>query len=355
MTLALQLAGRGRGKTSPNPLVGAVIARRGKIVGKGYHRRVGESHAEVNALKDAGSLARGSTLYVNLEPCSHWGRTPPCTEIIIKSGIAEVVIASRDPNPLVKGKGMRKLRSAGIKVRSGILRKPALRLNEAYLKYITTGKPFVILKVAASLDGKIATSEGESKWITCPRARDYGRRRRREVAGILVGIGTVLADDPGLRAKGGKRKESGPGPVRIILDRQLRIPLQARVLGGPVIIATTRRASPEKRKALEKQGAKILIIKEKEDKLDLRELVKELGSLGIASLLVEGGGEVNTSFLKENLVDKILFFIAPKIIGGTKSAVGELGISRLRNALRLSDITLNRFGDNFLVEGYIKR
>jgi diaminohydroxyphosphoribosylaminopyrimidine deaminase/5-amino-6-(5-phosphoribosylamino)uracil reductase len=355
MALALKLAERGKGRTSPNPLVGAVIVQRGKIVGRGYHKRAGEPHAEINALREAGSKAKGSTLYINLEACSHYGRTPPCTESIIKSGIKKVVIALKDPNPLVKGKGIKKLCSAGIEVKLGILRKPALRLNEAYIKYITMGKPFIILKTAASLDGKIATSQGDSKWITGERAREYAHRLRREMAGILVGIGTVLADDPRLTAKSEGKRKNQREPVKIIVDSKLRTPLRAKVLSHPTIIATTKCASPKKISALEKKRAKVLIIEEKKGKVNLRKLMKELSRLGVNSLMVEGGAEINTSFLKENLVDKVLFFIAPKIIGGRKSSVGELGISKIRDALRLSSLTFKRFVNDILIEGHIKR
>jgi diaminohydroxyphosphoribosylaminopyrimidine deaminase/5-amino-6-(5-phosphoribosylamino)uracil reductase len=352
MALALKLAEKGKGRTSPNPLVGAVIVQRGRIVGKGYHKRAGEPHAEINALRDAGSKVKGSTLYLNLEPCSHYGRTPPCTESIIKSGIKKVVVALKDPNPLVKGKGIKKLCSAGIEVKLGILRKQALRLNEAYIKYVTTGKPFIILKTAASLDGKIATSQGNSKWITGESTRKYTHRLRREMAGILVGIGTVLADDPSLTVSS---KVNQREPVKIIVDTKLRTPLKAKVLNRPTIIATTKSASPKRISALGKKGAKVLIIEEKEGKVNLRKLMKELGRLGITNLMVEGGAEINTSFLKENLVDKVLFFLAPKIIGGRKSSVGELGISKIRDVLHLSSLTFKRFANDILIEGYIKR
>jgi diaminohydroxyphosphoribosylaminopyrimidine deaminase/5-amino-6-(5-phosphoribosylamino)uracil reductase len=355
MALALKLAERGKGRTSPNPSVGAIIVQKEKIVGQGYHKRPGEPHAEVEALRSAGSKARGSTLYLNLEPCSHQGRTPPCTESIIKSGIKKVVVALKDPNPLVNGKGIKRLRSAGIEVKSGVLRKPALRLNEGYIKYITTGKPFIILKTAASLDGKIATSQGDSKWITGARAREYTHRLRGEMDGILVGIGTVLADDPYLRANSKERRKNQREPVKIIVDTKLRTPLRAKVLSPPAIIATTKGASPKKVSVLRKKGIEVLIIEEKEGKVNLRKLIKELGKREITNLMIEGGAEINTSFLKENLVDKILFFIAPQIIGGRKSSVGELGIFKLRDALHLSGITFKRFADDLLIEGYIKR
>lgn len=348
MRLSLRLSRKGKGKTSPNPLVGTVIVKKEEIVGKGYHKQAGEPHAEINALKEAGERAKDAVLYVNLEPCCHYGRTPPCTESIIQAGIKEVVIALKDPNPYVNGKGIREIRLAGIKVRSGILEKEAQKLNEVYLKYITTGEPFVILKSALTLDGKMATHSGSSKWITGEKAREYAHCLRKEVDGILVGIETVLKDNPHLTVKGKKL-------TKIIVDSKARIPLTANVLNHSTVVATTKLAPEKKIRDLEKRGVKVLIIEEKKNKVNLKKLVQELGKRQITSLIVEGGSAINTSFLKENLVDKILFFFAPKIVGGTKFSIGELGIDKIKDALSLSRVTFKKFDSDILVTGYPKK
>ncbi|MCK4648977.1 bifunctional diaminohydroxyphosphoribosylaminopyrimidine deaminase/5-amino-6-(5-phosphoribosylamino)uracil reductase RibD [bacterium] len=357
MRVALKLAVRAKGRTSPNPLVGAVIVKDNRIIGKGYHRRAGEPHAEINALDMAGERARGATLYLNLEPCAHFGRTSPCTKKIISSRIKEVVVAMIDPNPLNCGRGVKELRKAGIEVKVRTLKKEAKKINEAYIKYITTKKPFVILKTAMSLDGKIATKTGDSKWITNESSRKYVHKLRSEVDAVLVGIETVLKDDPLLTIRCPKSKVQSQ-PVRVVVDSRARIPLGAKILNraAPTIVATTKLASRKKIEALKKKGAKVLIIKNKNRKVDLRELLKRLGELEITSLLVEGGGRINASFLKNGLVDKVLFFIAPKIIGGEEALTpveGE-GIERIKHAIKLKDISIKRFREDVLIEGYIK-
>lgn len=359
MRVALKLAVRAKGKTSPNPLVGAVIVKNDRIIGKGYHRRAGESHAEINALDMAGRRAKGATLYLNLESCAHLGRTPPCTKRIISSGIKKVVAAMIDPNPLNCGRGVKELRKAGVKVKVGILEKEARKINEAYIKYITTKRPFVILKTAMSLDGKIATKTGDSKWITNESSRRYVHRLRSEVDAVLIGIETVLKDDPRLtaRIKDPGSRISVRNPTRVVVDSRARIPLGARVLNQEAltIVATTKFASKKKIKALEKKGATVLIIKDRDKNVNLKELLKNLGELEITSLLVEGGGRINASFLENGLVNKVLFFVAPKIIGGEEALTpveGE-GIKRIKDAVKLKDISIKRFGEDVLVEGYV--
>jgi diaminohydroxyphosphoribosylaminopyrimidine deaminase/5-amino-6-(5-phosphoribosylamino)uracil reductase len=340
MQLALNLAKKGR--TSPNPLVGAVVVLNGEIIGKGCHKKAGAPHAEVNALR--GITAEGATLYVNLEPCSHYGKTPPCTELIIKSGIKRVVCAMEDPNPLVHG--IEELQNHGINVKTGVLEEKARKLNEKFIKYTKTELPFVTVKCAVSLDGKICCNTGDSKWITSDRARKYARELRGEYDAILVGINTVLQDDPGLRA------EKGDDPLRIILDSTLKIPVNATVLSDPhVIVVTTERYNREKREQIEKKG-KIWICGT--EKVDLRQLMQNLGEKGITSVLIEGGSEVSASAVRERIVDKFYFFIAPKLITGrnVKGPLGGEGIDMMSAAIRLKDLTVRRIGEDILIEAY---
>ncbi|MCL6635390.1 MAG: bifunctional diaminohydroxyphosphoribosylaminopyrimidine deaminase/5-amino-6-(5-phosphoribosylamino)uracil reductase RibD, partial [Peptococcaceae bacterium] len=325
MRMALELAGRARGRTSPNPMVGAVVVKDGKVVGSGYHLRAGTPHAEVHALNEAGEKARGATLYVTLEPCCHYGRTGPCSEAVIGAGIARVVVAMTDPNPKVAGGGIKRLREAGIEVTLGVLEEEARELNEVFIKYITTGRPFVVAKAAMSLDGKIATRSGRSKWITGPEARAYGHQLRDWYDAIMVGIGTVLADDPSLTARlpGGK----GRDPVRVILDSRARIPLNAGVLtrrsGAPTIIAATAAAPQAKLAALRRAGARVLVVNDG-PRVDLAGLMKLLAEQEITSVLIEGGSGVHGSALAAGIVDKVAWFIAPRIIGG-REAPGPVG------------------------------
>ena len=359
MRLALRLAIKAKGRTSPNPLVGAVIVKDNRIIGKGYHRRAGEPHAEINALDMAGERARGATLYLNLEPCAHFGRTSPCTKKIISSRIKEVVVAMIDSNPLNCGKGIRELRKVGTEVKVGVLEEEAKKINEAYITYITTRKPFVILKTAMSLDGKIATKTRDSKWITNESSRKYVHKLRSEVDAILVGVETVLKDNPRLtvRMSDVRCQMSDRNPIRIVVDSGARIPLGAKILNqeAPTIVATTKFASKRKIEALRKKEVKVLIIRDRDKRVNLKELLKRLGDLEITSLLIEGGGKVNASFLENGLVDKVLFFIAPKIIGGEGALTpveGE-GIERIKHAIKLKDISIKRFEEDVLVEGYI--
>jgi diaminohydroxyphosphoribosylaminopyrimidine deaminase / 5-amino-6-(5-phosphoribosylamino)uracil reductase len=358
MRQALRLAERGRGRTSPNPMVGAVIVKAGKIVGSGFHHKAGKPHAEVNAILAAGARARGATLYVNLEPCCHrTKRTPPCTDAIIKSGIRKVVLATRDPNPQVNGRGITILRKAGISIIKGILEKHSLTINEIYIKYITKRIPFVILKSAMTLDGKIALGNTVSQWITGEQARRMAHRLRNHVDAVLVGIQTVLADNPRLTTRlPGKR---GKDPHRIVLDSRLRIPLNARVLSpsssATTFIATTRKAPRGKIRKLHDKGAVVLVLPDQDKRVNMKSLVKELGRLGMTSLMIEGGAEVNASALQSGIVDKLIWFIAPRLMGG-KEAVGVIGGSspeKLKETIPVRSVRCRQVGNDLMIEGYL--
>lgn len=358
MKLALQLAERGRGKTRPNPMVGAVIVKNGRIIASGYHRKAGQPHAEAISLASAGPKAKGATLYLNLEPCCHTNkRTPPCSQAIIESGIKRVVVAMKDPNPKVAGKGIRELTRARIKVTTGPLRSEANRLNEVFVKWITTGRPFVTMKVAASLDGKIASATGESRWISGEQSRAYVHQLRSEVDAVMVGIGTVLADNPRLTARLASKK--GYDPIRIVVDSRLRIPLESKILhlhsSARTVVATTKLASHERIREVEKLGAQVLVMEDSNGRLNLTALMKELGRMEITHLLLEGGSELNASMLYERLVDKVIFLVAPKIIGGqdAKSAVGGQVLRPLSEAFNVSDFQVNRLGEDLLIQGYL--
>jgi diaminohydroxyphosphoribosylaminopyrimidine deaminase/5-amino-6-(5-phosphoribosylamino)uracil reductase len=357
MHRALELAALARGRTSPNPMVGAVIVRDGRVVGEGYHRRAGTPHAEVHALRAAGEQAWGATLYVNLEPCNHQGRTPPCTEAIIAAGIAEVHMAMLDPNPRVNGQGRVRLEEAGIRTTVGVLEAEAHELNEVFVTYITAGRPFVIAKFAASLDGKIATRTGESRWITGEAARQRVHALRDTVDAILVGASTVLADDPLLTTRLPDREVHHP--LRIILDSRGRVPLQARLydpaLPGKTLLATTPALPAEHRVALEARGIEVLTLPaDAQGRVDLPALLAALGQREVTSLLVEGGGMVLGSFFEARLVDKVLAFLAPLVIGGRDApgAVAGKGVERLAGAARLERVRVERVGEDVLVTGY---
>ncbi len=349
MDLAIKLAEKGRGTTSPNPMVGCVIVKRGQIIGKGYHKTAGTEHAEVIALNEAGKRAFNSTLYVNLEPCSHWGRTPPCTEMIFEAGVREVIIGMKDPNPIING--FKELKARGLKTKIGILENEARRLNEAYIKYITTKMPFVTIKMAMSLDGKIATSSGDSKYITSVEARTYVHKLRTEVDGVMVGINTVLKDDPELTP----RLYKGKDPVKIVVDSSLKFPLSCNLARNPskLIIATSQASKKAMIKKLEAKGAKILISKSREGMVDLKDLIKSLGEIGITNIMIEGGSLLNSSALKAGIVDKLVIFTAPKIIGNGINAIGNLGIKKIDNALELKNITCRKIGKDTMIESYI--
>ena len=359
MELALELARKALGRTSPNPMVGAVVVKDGRIVGKGYHARAGTPHAEIHALREAGEDASGATLYVTLEPCCHHGRTGPCTEAVIQAGIKKVVMAMADPNPLVAGKGAQKLRASDIEVSCGVLEAEARRLNEVFIKYISTGLPYVVLKTAMTLDGKIATAGGESKWITGPRAREQVHQLRDRYDAILVGIGTVLADDPSLTARLPDRE--GRDPVRVILDSRAATPPGAKILTqnseAQTIIVTTGEAPQGNVEQLENAGAVVLKMSGNSAGIALPDLLRELAKREITSVLVEGGARVNGSFVRDKLVDKVFWYIAPKIIGGSKAPcpVGGPGIELLKDALQVENIEVHKLGNDICIEGYVVR
>ncbi len=364
MRLALELAEKARGRTSPNPLVGAVIIKEGEIVGQGYHQQAGTPHAEIHALNEAGEKAAGATLYINLEPCVHFGRTPPCSEAIIRAGISEVYVGMPDPNPLVAGRGLKQLREAGIKVYVGLLETEARRMNEIFIKYITTRTPFVLLKTAMTLDGKIAARTGQARWITSSAAREKVHHLRNQYDAVLVGVNTVLTDDPALTCR---LPEGGRDPVRVVLDSRARTPVDARVVTQESVAATclavTGNAPPDRIEALSsglcRPAGPVKIIKTTADprgRVDLVDLLTKLGAMEITSLLIEGGAEVAASFLEAGLVDKVITFIAPKIIGGVQSPgpVGGIGRATMDQAVRLIDVTFGQIGEDFWVEGYPK-
>jgi len=346
----LRLAAKARSMTSPNPMVGALIVKNGIIIAEDFHRKPGTPHAEVLVIEKAGENAKGASLYVSLEPCCHIDkRTPPCTKSIINAGIKKVIIGMKDTNPKVSGRGISELRNAGIDVKSGILENEAKSLNEAYIKYITTGKPFVILKIAMTLDGKIATPEGQSKWITGEKARKTVHRLRSRVDAIMTAIGTVKADDPRLTA----RIKNGKNPRRVVIDPDLEINTNAKVLQIPPETIIITKINNPKANYLEKTGTKIIYYKEK---LNLNWLMEKLGEMEITSVLIEGGSSLNAHALEEGIVDKVFFFIAPKIIGGKKSfsAVGGKTFKKLEDAYRVKDLKIKRVGEDLLIEGYIK-
>ncbi|MEE2987610.1 MAG: bifunctional diaminohydroxyphosphoribosylaminopyrimidine deaminase/5-amino-6-(5-phosphoribosylamino)uracil reductase RibD [Nitrospinota bacterium] len=355
MSRTLDLACRAEGRTSPNPMVGAVVVKKGKVVGEGYHARAGGPHGEIVALRKAGGRARAGTLYINLEPCCHYGRTPPCTDAILASGIKKVIVGMRDPNKEVAGKGIRILKQNGIEVVTGVLEPECRRLNEIYVKYISTGKPYVILKAALSLDGKISTRTGESQWITGSAARQKSHELRNKVDAVLVGTETVLNDNPRLTTRIKNRQVKHP--VRVILDRSNRIPLTANtfknVRSQRVIYVSGDGLSVSRKKNLDRLGVETLILQTNRGRLNLKQLMKKLGEMELVSVLIEGGSEVNASALKEKIVDKILFFVAPIIIGGNnaRGAVGGEGIAKLKDAYKIKNLQAIRVGSDFMLEG----
>lgn len=357
MRRALELAGKAAGRTSPNPMVGAVIVKNDRVIAEGYHRKAGRPHGEIEALRKAGKLTRGAQMFVNLEPCCHQGRTPPCTDAIVESGIKEVFVGMRDPNPLVAGKGIRQLKRAGITVHSGLLKSECRCLNEVFVKYIQTGKPFVTLKSALSLDGKIATSTGDSQWITGPEAREQVHRMRDQVDAILVGARTVLKDNPRLTTR--LKKGKGRNPARVILDAKAEIPLKARVFHHAnrerVVYVTTSKASAIRMNRLKDRGVKVNVISNKNSHISLIKLIELLGEMEIASVLLEGGSGITASALKEGIVDKVVLFLAPLIIGGESApgVVGGPGIKSLKQALPIKNLMVTPVGADWMAEGYL--
>ncbi|MGG2026173.1 bifunctional diaminohydroxyphosphoribosylaminopyrimidine deaminase/5-amino-6-(5-phosphoribosylamino)uracil reductase RibD [Gottfriedia sp. S16(2024)] len=354
MNLAIQNAMATKGQTDPNPLVGSVIVNDNRIVGIGAHLKAGEPHAEINALRMAGDKAEGGTIYVTLEPCSHHGRTGPCAEAVVRAGLKKVVIATLDPNPLVAGRGVKILQDAGIEVIIGVCEEQSIKMNEVFNKYIVKNIPFVVMKSASTLDGKIATHSSDSKWITSAEARNDVHQLRNEIGAILVGVNTVLKDNPELTT----RIPNGRNPVRVILDSTLKIPLESKVVTdqqAETWIFTSQKHSEQKRSELENLGVKVFVTSDP-NRVDLNEMLKIIGEHSISSLLVEGGGEVNASFMNQNLVDKVIVYLAPKLIGG-KSAPTFLegtGFDKMGQAIELEEIELTKIGPDYKFIGYPK-
>lgn len=357
MRLAMQLAGNAIGRTSPNPLVGAVIVKDNRVVGCGWHRKAGTPHAEVHALNQAGELAQGADVYVTLEPCAHYGKTPPCAKALVEAKVKNVYGGLLDVNPKVAGKGFKILEDAGIHVEYGFLQDELRKQNEVFFKWIEHKKSFIVLKAAMTLDGKIATATGQSKWITNETSRAYGYKLRDIYDGIMVGINTVIEDNPMLTA----RVDGGKNPIRIVVDSSLRIDINANVVqdkSAKTIVATTDKADKDKILKLQAQDVDVIVVdKDKNDKVDIEKLLDILGQQNICSILVEGGATLSGSFVAKKLVDKVYFFIAPKIIGGkeAKTPVAGTGILNLQEALALKDIQIEKLEEDILIIGRVDK
>lgn len=356
MMLALELAEKGRGKVEPNPMVGAVLVKNNEIIGTGYHQIFGGAHAEVHAIHEGGANCKGATLYVSMEPCAHYGKTAPCVDAIVKAGIGKVIAAIIDPNPITSGKGIRKLKEAGIEIKLGVMEFQAMKLNASFFKLMQQGLPYVIVKWAMSLDGKIATHTGDSKWITCEESRVYAHKVRGQVDGILVGINTVLRDDPLLTC----RLEGGRNPKRIIIDSNASLPLHSRLLKtiheSEIVVAVSRNALPERIKKLRQLGCEVIQTNTMSGRVDLQELFRQLGEMKMTNILVEGGSRVITAVLEDCLADKVIVFIAPIIIGGqgANSPVLGKGIDAIAESVKVNEITIKRFSDDVVIEGFLK-
>lgn len=357
MRLAMQLAGNAIGRTSPNPLVGAVIVKDNRVVGCGWHRKAGTPHAEVHALNQAGELAQGADVYVTLEPCAHYGKTPPCAKALVEAKVKNVYGGLLDVNPKVAGKGFKILEDAGIHVEYGFLQDELRKQNEVFFKWIEHKKPFIVLKAAMTLDGKIATATGQSKWITNQTSRAYGYKLRDIYDGIMVGINTVIEDNPMLTA----RVDGGKNPIRIVVDSSLKIDINANVVqdkSAKTIIATTDKADKDKILKLQAQDVDVIVVdKDENDKVDIEKLLDILGQQNICSILVEGGATLSGSFVAKKLVDKVYFFIAPKIVGGkeAKTPVAGTGILNLQEALALKDIQIEKLEEDILIIGRVDK
>lgn len=357
MRLAMQLAGNAIGRTSPNPLVGAVIVKDNRVVGCGWHRKAGTPHAEVHALNQAGELAQGADVYVTLEPCAHYGKTPPCAKALVEAKVKNVYGGLLDVNPKVAGKGFKILEDAGIHVEYGFLQDELRKQNEVFFKWIEHKKPFVVLKAAMTLDGKIATAIGQSKWITNETSRAYGYKLRDIYDGIMVGINTVIEDNPMLTA----RVDGGKNPIRIVVDSSLKIDINANVVqdkSAKTIVATTDKADKDKILKLQAQDVDVIVVdKDENDKVDIEKLLDILGQQNICSILVEGGATLSGSFVARKLVDKVYFFIAPKIVGGkeAKTPVAGTGILNLQEALALKDIQIEKLEEDILIIGRVDK
>lgn len=356
MQKCFELARRGASYVSPNPMVGAVIVKKGKILGVGYHKKFGDAHAEINAIRNAKGNLRGAKLYVNLEPCCYYGKTHPCTETIIKAGFQKVVVGTTDPNPLVRGKGIKQLRKAGIKVHVGVLQEQSKQLNETFLKYITTKIPFVTLKIAQTLNGKIASFHNKPRWITSKESRRLVHQLRAEHDAVLVGANTVRVDNPELTV----RLVKGHNPIRILLDGNLSVPLRAKLFSDhfrqqTVVFAANRNLKFKKNKLqqLRKRGVKMVFLQsDPNGLLKLKSVLRELGKMNISSILVEGGQHIFTSFLTQYLVDKLLIFIAPKIFTNGLPALGMSSLKRFENVIELSNAKVFQVGKDILIESY---
>lgn len=357
MELALDEARRGVGRTHPNPAVGAILVKNGRVVGRGHHRKAGTAHAEIVALESAGTKARGADLYTTLEPCDHWGRTGPCTQAILEAGIRRVITGSADPNPLVNGKGVMRLRRAGVQVLTGVLEDEADAINRPFFKFIRTRMPWVTLKAASTLDGKLATSTGDSRWVTGEQARARVHQLRDRVDAILVGANTVIRDDPKLttRLPGGEGRDA----VRVVVDSRLRVPATSRLFHlrskARTIVATCESARSPKAMQLAASGVEVWTVKEKAGRVNLRVLLRRLARAGLLHILVEGGAEVFGTLLRERLADELWLFLAPRLVGRSGlSWVGELGIARMGRALELGPVEVERLGGDLLVRSLLK-
>jgi diaminohydroxyphosphoribosylaminopyrimidine deaminase/5-amino-6-(5-phosphoribosylamino)uracil reductase len=359
MQMALELAAQGRGWTSPNPLVGAVVVQNGIVVGRGHHQFAGGAHAEVHAIDAAGAAARGATLYVNLEPCNHTGRTPPCTHKIVEAGVQRVVIAMRDPNPGVAGGGAEFLEASGVEIACGVCEEQARELNEVFIKYIRTGRPFVTAKCAATLDGRMAARTGDSKWVTGEESRAFVHELRHAVDAIMVGVGTIAADDPRLttRLQGRPSKD----PIRIILDTRLRTAPTARVVNhaseAETLLVVGKEAPASARTRVPAKGVRVVEAETREGLLDLDRLMDQLGRMGVTSILIEGGSRILGSAFRAGIVDKACFFYAPLLSGGDDGVpiCRGAGAENMRDCIRLGRIRTRRFGDDVMIEGYVLR
>lgn len=353
MALALELAEKGRGNVEPNPMVGAVLVKNGEIIGTGYHQAFGEAHAEIHAIHDGGKNCKGATLYISIEPCAHYGKTAPCVDAIVKAGITKVVIPVIDPNPITSGKGIQKLKEIGIEVRLGVMETQAIKLNAPFFKLMQRGLPYVIVKWAMSLDGKIATHGGDSRWITSEESRAYVHKIRGQVDGVLVGINTVVRDDPLLTC----RLEGGRNPRRIIVDSNAALPLHSQLIKtigeSEIMVAVTKNAPQERIENLKQLGCKIIQTKDTGGRVDFHELFRHLGEMKLTNILVEGGGGIITSLIEGHFADKIIVFIAPIIIGGegAMSPVLGKGIDMMGKALKMSEINIKRFLHDIAIEG----
>ena len=359
MKEAIRLAKNGTGRVNPNPLVGAVIVKNGSIIARGFHEKFASAHAEVNAINSTKECLEGTTMYVTLEPCSHFGKTPPCVDLIIEHRISEVIVGILDPNPLVAGEGIKNLRAHGIKVTVNVLEEEIREMNRYFLKYITTKTPFVVMKTAMTFDGKIATKTGDSKWVSCESSRELVHQLRHEMMGIMVGIGTVLSDNPSLTTR--LKNHKGLNPRPIIIDSTGRFPLDAKMINehqpGHIILVTTKSLNSEKEAAFIRSGIKIIKTPLYSGRVNLNILMIELGKLGMDSILLEGGQTLNASAIEQGIVDEVISFIAPKIVGGKTgyTPVGGIGVTYMKDAYKLEFLDVQRIGQDVMIRSKVLR